>query len=108
MSSSQPEAGLGDNTICGADQRMPSGLTDTAIDFFGRQESHMRNLPRSCRTQISKQVPYCPPSTGLPGNFSQPVSIPGDVEPCETEDSRPAIAIRIRNSLLFISSFSAC
>src|ERR1700733_4304038 len=58
---------------------------------------------------MSKQVPYCPPSTGFPGNFSQPPEVPAVpvAAACERdEESRPAIAIRTRNSLLCISSFS--
>src|SRR5271170_3011158 len=88
---------------------MPSLLSESAIDFFGRQESHIRNLPWSRRTQMSKQVPYCPPSTGFPGNFCQPPPVAGlaVAAACERGDeSRPAIAIRTRNSLLCISSFS--
>ncbi len=31
----------------------------------------MRQTPDSRRTQTSKQVPYCPPRTGLPSHFTQ-------------------------------------
>ena len=37
--------------------------SERAIDLLGRQESHVRNLPWSSITQISKQVPDFPPRT---------------------------------------------
>src|SRR5277367_3860843 len=106
MSSSHPDDGFGSSTICGADQWIPSVLSEMAMDCFGRHESHMRNL--SCRrsTQISKQVPYWPPSTGFPAYLCQPPEASSLLEAArrEKEDSIPAIEINVTNSLLFISS----
>ena len=69
ISSSHPDDGLGGSTMRGADHLIPSLLSERAIDFLGRHESHMRNIPWSSRTQISKQVPYLPPRTGFPVIF---------------------------------------
>src|SRR5712671_162707 len=42
---------------------------------FGRQESHMRYVSPSFKTEMSKQVPYFPPRTGLPSYFFQPAVV---------------------------------
>src|SRR5579863_6527743 len=54
---------------------MPSLLSTSATDCFGRHESHIRYLPLSRSTETSKQVPYFPPITGLPSNFFQPPDV---------------------------------
>src|SRR5277367_5327359 len=106
MSSSHPDDGLGSSTICGADQWIPSVLSEMATDCFGRHESHMRNLSCRRRTQISKQVPYWPPSTGFLTYLCQPPEASSlfDAAQRGRDDSMPAMAINVTNSLLFIGS----
>src|SRR6516165_5887759 len=57
---------------------MPSLLSTRAILAFGRHETHIRYLPPSLSKQTSKQVPYWPPSTGLPAYFFHPPGISGE------------------------------
>src|SRR5215813_13149069 len=85
---------------------MPSTLSEIPIDFFGRHESHMRNLSSRRSTHISKQVPYWPPSTGFPVYFCQPADAPCAAAEARRgiDDSIPAIVISVTNCLLFISS----
>src|SRR5215469_7829170 len=84
---------------------MPSPLSVRATLFLGRHETHIRKRSRSCRTQMSKIVPYSPPKTGLPEYLRQPpwTSESTRFFASESDDSMPAIAARISNSLLFIS-----
>jgi hypothetical protein len=72
ISSSHPVLGSGDKTISGALQWIPSLLSVSAMLLFGRHDSHIRYKSCSRKTQMSKQVPYCPPRTGLPPYLIHP------------------------------------
>jgi hypothetical protein len=76
---------------------------------FGRHETHILYLPPSCNTQISKQVPYCPPSTGFPAYFSHP-SVCVSPKIREGRSSRGVAADSAKiviNSLLVVVRFVA-
>src|ERR1700677_265923 len=103
MSSSHPVSGAGGRTISGGLQWIPSSLSVIATLCLGRHETHILYLPASVNTQMSKHVPYCPPSTGFPAYFTQPLSPwrPKRREAREKGIAAP-VTVNVFNSLLLV------
>ena len=75
MSFSQSVKSFGPSTISGLLHVIPSLLSTRARLFLGRHENHIRYVSPSLRTEMSKQVPRSPPSTGFLANFTQPAAV---------------------------------
>src|SRR5262249_42451156 len=65
----------GPRAITGSLQVSPSPLSLSAMLRLGRQENHIRYVPASLTTVMSKHVPSAPPRTGFFSYLTHPVPV---------------------------------